>query len=158
MTAYHAHTLHLKWLMLKRALNLRFVSHKEAKVFFNNPAQKHIWPLLFFLFFSHGTQILWYAVSGAAPVDVLPFKSPQQAKCDEADVRVSIGIWFHRLSPSARNYDTLPPGTFLHGPIHQILTLPLIWVEAASQVGLCWLMAQLQGCTTQTFARHRHVL
>lgn len=92
---------------------------------------------------SHGTWFLWHAVSGTAPVGILPSKSQQQARCDEADVEPSdtlcVYIDFYPL-PSG----SLHPGTLSKALHTKTLTLSLVKVQAASQMCLCWLMAQLK--------------
>lgn len=49
---------------------------------------QHTRPLLF-LFQSQGTRFFWHALSGKAPVGILPSKSQQQARCDKVDVEPS---------------------------------------------------------------------
>lgn len=49
---------------------------------------QHTRPLLF-LFQSQETRFFWHALSGKAPVGILPSKSQQQARCDKVDVEPS---------------------------------------------------------------------
>lgn len=85
---------------------------------------------------SHGTWFLWHAVSGTAPVGILPSKSQQQARCDKADVEpsdtVCVYIDFYPL-PS----ESLQPGTFSKALDTKTLALSLAKVQAASQMCSC---------------------